>query len=77
MRRLLLASLLLLTGCAGTTGPRMRDARPQKIDPPYLPIPEQQQRARANTAYPDPATPYVGPRTYAEIPAEQYGQRSH
>lgn len=77
MRRLLLVSLLLMMGCAGTTGPRMRDAQPQKIDPRYLPIPEQEERAKALTAYPDPEIPYVGPRTYTEIPAQQYGKRSH
>ena len=75
MRRLLLASLLLLTGCAGTTGPRMRAAYPQNPLSPNLSLQEQRQRVLANTAFPDPATPNVGPRSYAEIPAELYGQR--
>jgi hypothetical protein len=76
MRRLLLASLLLLMGCAGTTGPRMRDAQPKRIDPPFLPIPEQEDRLRERTSYRDPNT-WIGPRTYAEIPSQQYGQLSH
>ena len=76
MRRFLLLSLLMLAGCAGTTGPRMRDASPQKVDPRGLPIPEQEQRANANLPYPN--IQYgMGPRTWAEIPEEQYGQRSH
>ncbi len=77
MRRLLLMSLLLGIGCAGTTGPRMRDARPVKIDPPFLPIPEQKERARDRTAYPFAFDDNVGPRTWAEIPSEQYGRLSH
>ena len=76
MRRLLLMGLLMLAGCAGTTGPRMRDANPQKVDPRYLPIFEQEERAKANLPYPN--IQYgVGPRTWAEIPEEQYGRRSH
>lgn len=76
MRRLVLVNLLLLAGCTGLTGPRMRDANPQKVDLPWLPIPEQQDRAKANLAYPN--IQYgVAPRTWAEIPEEQYGQRSH
>lgn len=79
MRRLLLVSLLSLAGCVGTTGPRMRDANPQKVDPRCLPIPEQMERARANLPYPNIAgnQPGVAPRTWAEIPEEQYGQRMH
>jgi hypothetical protein len=75
MRRFLLASLLLGIGCAGTTGPRMRDARPERIDPPFLPIPKQEERARDRTAYPF-TFDNVGPRTWAEIPSEQYGRLS-
>jgi hypothetical protein len=76
MRRLLLMSLLLLAGCVGTTGPRMRDANPQKVDPRCLPIPLQQERAKANLPYPN-IQPGTTPRTWAELPEEQYGQRSH
>jgi len=74
MRRLLLVSLLL-AGCAGITGPRMRDATPQKVDPHGLSIPEQQDRARALLPY-DNIQPGIGaPRTWSGIPEEQYGQR--
>ncbi|HTU20254.1 MAG TPA: hypothetical protein VMG10_19475 [Gemmataceae bacterium] len=76
MHRLLLVSLLMLAGCAGTTGPRMRDANPQKVDPRGTPIYLQEERAKASLAYPN--IQYgVAPRTWAEIPEEQYGQRSH
>jgi len=73
MRRLFLVSLLL-AGCAGTTGPRMRDANPQKIDPRGLSIPEQRERAKAALPY-DNIQPGLAPRTWAGIPEEQYGQR--
>ncbi len=76
MRRLLLVSLLSLIGCASIVGPRKRDARPERVDPPGLPIPEQKQRARADLPYPDP-NPWLGPRNFAEIPEQQWGQRSH
>jgi hypothetical protein len=76
MRRLLLVSLLWIAGCAGTVGPRMRDAQPKRIDPPFTPIPEQETRVREMTAYPDPSR-FVGPRTWQEIPSEQYGRLSH
>jgi hypothetical protein len=74
MRRLLLVSLLL-AGCAGTTGPRMRDANPQKVDARGLSIPEQQDRAYSTLPY-DNIQPGIGaPRTWSGIPEEQYGQR--
>jgi hypothetical protein len=76
MRGLVLASLLLLMGCTGITGPRGRDYLDKRVDRPYVPIPDQRDRASANLAYPQ--TGYnLGPRTYAEIPAEQYGRLSH
>lgn len=76
MQRLLLVSLLMLAGCAGTTGPRMRDANPQKVDPRGLPIYKQEERAKANLPYPN--IQYgVAPRTWQEIPEEQWGQLSH
>ena len=76
MRQLLLAGLLLVTGCAGLVGPRKRDAMPEKIDPPFVPIPMQEQRTRDRTSYRDPDT-WIGPRTYQEIPDQQWGRLSH
>lgn len=77
MRRLLLVSLLLLTGCTGLQGPRKRDLNPQRVDPPSLPIPEQEARVRDRTAYQEAQPYWVGPRTYAEIPSQQWGAPSH
>ena len=74
MRRLFLVSFLLLAGCTGTTGPRMRDVNPQKVDRRGLSIPEQQERAKANLPYPN-IQPELKTRTWAGIPEEQYGQR--
>ncbi len=74
MRGLLFASVVGLVGCTGTTGPRMRDANPQKVDPRGLSIPEQQDRAKANLPY-DNIQQGVGPRTWTGIPEQQYGQR--
>ena len=76
MRRLLLVCLLLLTGCESLVGPRKRAMSPQKVDPPNLPINEQEYRARDNLAFPD-STPDVGPRTWMEMPSQQYGRPSH
>jgi hypothetical protein len=76
MRRLLVVSLLIAAGCAGTTGPRMRDESLQNVAPYGMPIYQQQARAKAYLPYPN-ITPMTGPRTYFEIPEEQYGQRSH
>lgn len=74
MRRLLVVSLLL-AGCAGTTGPRMRDANLQRVDPRGLSIPEQQERAKATLPYSNIQPGRDAPRTWAGIPEEQYGQR--
>jgi hypothetical protein len=76
MRRLILVSLLVLAGCQSLIGPRKRAMMPEKVDPPYLPIKEQEYRARDRLAYPD-STPDVGPRTGMELPAQQYGRLSH
>ncbi len=76
MRRFLLVGLLFSAGCAGLMGPRKRDLAPEKIDPPTLPIPEQKYRARDRLAYPM-EDHWTAPRTWADIPAEQYGRLSH
>lgn len=76
MYRILLVGLLVLGGCADLVGPRKRAMNPQKVDLPYLPIPEQEYRGRDRLSFPmnDQGT---GPRTYAEIPSEQWGGLSH
>jgi hypothetical protein len=51
MRRVLLGSLLLLTGCQNIVGPRA--ARPVRVDDPRLPVPEQERRGRAYLSLPD------------------------
>jgi hypothetical protein len=76
MRGCLLVGLLLLFGCADLQGPRKRAFQPEKVDVPYLPIPEQEARGRQRLPYPFEGY-NNGPRTYAEIPAEQYGRLSH
>lgn len=77
MRQLLLVGLVVLAGCTGIQGPRKRDFNPQRVDPPALPIREQEARTRDRTSY-QAAEPYwVAPRTYAEIPSQQWGQPSH
>jgi hypothetical protein len=76
MRRLVLVSVLLLAGCAGTTGPRMRDADPKPVDPPNLPT--YLQRERALATLPNPNINYgVTPRTWQELPEDQWGKPSH
>jgi hypothetical protein len=75
MRQLLLVGLLVLAGCAGITGPRKREISLQKVDPPGLSIPEQQERAKANLPYSNIEPTRGAPRTWAGIPEEQYGQR--
>jgi hypothetical protein len=67
---------LLVTGCAGLTGPRKRAMNPEKIDVPCMPIPRQEYRGRDQLAYPDPSWSR-GPRTWADVPEGQYGQLSH
>ena len=75
MRQLLLVGLLLLAGCTGITGPRKREISLQKVDPRGLSIPEQQERAKTNLPYPNIQPGQDGPRTWAGLPEEQYGQR--
>lgn len=73
----LLLGLLLATGCTGLQGPRKRDFNPQRVDPPSLPIPEQEARGRDRTSYQGTPPYWIGPRTYAELPSQQWGQPSH
>lgn len=76
MHRFLLMGVLLLAGCVGTTGPRMRDADPRVVDPPNLPVFLQRERALATLPYPN--IQYgTTPRTWQEIPSEQWGKTSH
>ena len=76
MYRLLLVGLLVLGGCADLVGPRKRAVNREKVDVPYLPIPEQEYRGRDRLAFPMEGH-YNLPRTYAEIPEEQWGRLSH
>lgn len=76
MRRLLLVVLLLLSGCVGWTGPRTRDLSLQKVDPRGLPVPLQEQKVKASLPYLS-APRGEGPRNWADLPEEQYGQRSN
>jgi hypothetical protein len=74
MRRFLPGILCLLAGCGGLMGPRKHDRDPQKVDSPNLTIKEQEYRARDRLPYSEPG---VGPRTWTEVPSEQYGRTSH
>ncbi len=76
MCRFLLGSVLFVTGCAGLQGPWQRARYPEKVDVPGMPIPEQEFRGRDRLAYPDPSRS-AGPRNWAAVPSEQYGQLSH
>ena len=77
MHRLLLAGLIVLTGCTSLTGPRKRAINPpERADVPGLSIREQEYRGRDQLSYPDIGRA-VGPRTWAEVPADQYGRLSH
>jgi len=67
-RSLLVAGLLVVVGCQGTTGPvQRREQPPTRIDDPRLTIPEQEQRGRDQLALPE-RSPDIGPRTYADNP---------
>jgi len=68
MRGLLLAGLLVLTGCQGVVGPLQRQCITDPIDNPCLTPDEQQMRVRDRLALPE-ASPAIGPRTYADNPA--------
>ena len=76
MRRILVVALLLVSGCEGLQGPRRRSMYPERVDVPCMPIPRQEYRGRAELAYPDSSWSR-SPRTWAEVPADQYGMLSH
>lgn len=77
MRRILLLGLLVLTGCAGIQGPRRHDMNPERLDPPNLPMAEQEARTRDRTSYQEARPYWVGPRTFQELPEQQWGSPSH
>ena len=73
MRRILLAGLLLATGCQGVVGPFQRWCNPPpRPDNPFLPISEQERLGRSDLALPQ-KSPEIAPRTYAEEPAYRPG----
>jgi hypothetical protein len=68
MRRLIgLGLLLLVGGCQGIDGPFAHKNKPEKVDNPYLSIPEQERRGRDRLALPE-SDPNLVPRTYTELP---------
>lgn len=62
MRRIILAALVAVAGCANTYGP-FAARPPQRVDDPRLTIPEQEARGRDRLALP-PDVPDVMPRSY-------------
>ncbi len=65
MRRILVLGVLCLAGCQNTLGP-FAPRTPQRVDDPYLSIPEQQQRGRDRLALPDDSK-FVAPRSGVEL----------
>lgn len=53
MCRTILLSALLAAGCGNVVGP-FAHREPERVDDPRLSIPEQERKARARLAYPDP-----------------------
>ena len=78
MRRGFLICVLLLTGCAGVDGPRVRRDNPVQVDDPRLTIEEQKRRERDLLALPDPSQ-NAGPPTYFTPPgvADPAATRGH
>jgi hypothetical protein len=66
MRRLLLISILCLTGCNNIVGP-FGQRKPERVDDPLISISEQQRRARYSLALPDDSAT-LAPRTGVELP---------
>jgi hypothetical protein len=66
MRRTLLVGILLVAGCQSVAGP-FAPRRPERVDDPRLPIPEQEARGRDRYALPEDDRT-VAPRTYMDRP---------
>ncbi|OAI49921.1 hypothetical protein AYO44_18225 [Planctomycetaceae bacterium SCGC AG-212-F19] len=66
MRRLLMFGALLLAGCK-VAGPLEHNRNPQRVDDPFLPIPEQEKRGRDRMSLPEFEST-IAPRTYTDFP---------
>ncbi len=66
MRRLFLASVLILTGCQSVQGP-FAPRRPERVDDPTVSLNEQHRRGREQFALPMDRGD-VAPRTRIELP---------
>lgn len=66
---LLLAVVMMLSGCQGVVGPFQRKPAPTqpRVDDPRLPISEQERRGRDQLALPQ-WSPNLLPGTYGELP---------
>lgn len=62
-RIVILAAVLLVTGCHNVVGPFQRRSS-ERVDDPLYTIAEQQRRGRAGSAAPDDQTT-LAPKTYA------------
>jgi hypothetical protein len=71
MRRLLLLSILCLTGCNNIVGP-FGQRKPERVDDPLISISEQQRRARYSLALPDDVDK-VAPSTGVQFPGAHSG----
>jgi hypothetical protein len=68
MRKLILVSMLLLTGCSGVVGPRQRAALRDPVDDKSLTMDEQARKARDRLPLPDDAATPDTPRTGMDPP---------
>jgi hypothetical protein len=64
MRRLIVLTALVLSGCQNVIGPR-EPRQPVRIDDPRVPIVEQERRGRDRLALPD-SSPNLLPQTSGE-----------
>jgi hypothetical protein len=74
MRKLMLAGILVLTGCQGVVGPFQRARMKDPVDDPRLTINEQQQKARERLAYPEDVPGAEAPRTMEPPDTNRYGR---